>query len=155
MSLYSCDTISSPSIILLTFVYVIRCLVSITASLISKSVTTPCLLIVIIQAITSFGVFSFSEHKSLDSLWGNIGITLSTRYTLVPLLNASSSNALFSLTKKLTSAIYTPSSYVSSLFLTILIASSKSLASSPSTVIMVLFILSLFLISSLNHSLLY
>ena len=51
---------------------------------------------------------SFKEQIPLESLCGSIGMTRSTRYTLVPLFNASLSKADFSVTYWLTSAICTP-----------------------------------------------
>ena len=50
------------------------------------------------QLIASLSHPAFREQIPLESLWGSIGITRSTRYTLVPRLYASSSRGLFSFT---------------------------------------------------------
>lgn len=65
---------------------------------------------------------------------GSIGITLSTRYTLVALSRASVSRAVFTLTYSETSAMCTKSRYPLPSIFSIDIASSRSLASSPSIV---------------------
>jgi hypothetical protein len=84
-------------------------------------------------------------HKSFESFSGSIGITLSTKYVEFPLLRASLSSSLPSLTYSATSAIdtirrNTACSQFGGIFLeffvifSILIASSRSFASSPSIV---------------------
>ena len=51
--------------------------------------TWPFVLIFITQDNANLSTLGFREQIPLDSLCGNIGITLSTRYTLVPLSYAS------------------------------------------------------------------
>ena len=54
--------------------------------------------------------FGRREHRSALSNRGSISILLSTRYTVVPLMAASSSRAVCGLTKWVTSAMWTPTS---------------------------------------------
>ena len=97
-SLYSLQSSSSLSSIFLTLVYVILLSILTTVSHIFEDTTLPFSSISMRQLSASLSCPWLSEHIPLDNLCGSIGITLSTRYTLVPLLYASLSRALFSFT---------------------------------------------------------
>ena len=99
----------SPSKILATDVYVIRWSTLINVSAIWWSTTFPLGSTSMIQLNASLSHTWFKEQIPFDNWCGSIGITRSTRYTLVPRFNASLSNGEYSVTYSDTSAICTPS----------------------------------------------